>query len=292
MKQAFTAVICIISFFSFHAFTLSSNQLLHMHRTKCFRATSLSMQSLRVALTREAGANDKLLSLLGEEIDYFEIPCIEFDEGEDLDKLAAAIPEYDIIAITSPQAASVFLNAWEKINKPGVKVVTVGKGTSKPLIDAGITPLFKPSDSTAVTLAQELPTSLGETILYPSSALADNKLVGGLEARNFKVTRLNTYTTVPAQWTIQQMRLAGIMEVVTFASPSAVKTWASRVGTDAKAVAIGPTSAAAALKAGFLKVYSPAEGSKGIEPWADLIRKVSLSLVPDDEEDDELDGIL
>jgi len=41
-----------------------------------------------------------------------------------------------------------------------------------------------------------------------------------------------------------------------------------------QAVVIGPTSAAAAKKYGFQKVYSPIEGSKGVRPWADLIRSV------------------
>ncbi|KAJ1409648.1 uroporphyrinogen-III synthase [Ochromonadaceae sp. CCMP2298] len=234
--------------------------------------------SLKVGLTRELGANGKLLGLLEDEVECFEVPCIMFDTGDDIDKLEAAIPAHDIITITSPQAADVFLNVWMAIGKPAVKVVTVGKGTSKPLIAAGIKPVFEPSDATAVTLARELPAELGTSVLYPSSALADNKLVGGLAERGFKVTRLNTYTTVSAvpSWTPEQLTLAKSMDIVTFASPSAIKNWVSAVGVGAKAVVIGPTSRDAAEKAGFTQVYCPAEDSKGLEPWALLIREIAL----------------
>ena len=47
------------------------------------------------------------------------------------------------------------------------------------------------------------------------------------------------------------------MDIVTFASPSAVHNWADNVGTSLPAVAIGPTTAAAARKLGFCDVYSP-----------------------------------
>ena len=67
------------------------------------------------------------------------------------------------------------------------------------------------------------------------------------------------------------------MDIVTFASPSAVRTWVERVGSGAKAVVIGPTSAVAARKAGFKDVFSPSVGSKGLVPWADLVVKVASS---------------
>lgn len=162
-----------------------SFKLIVSNISKSYKQSQLQM-SLKVALTRERGANNKLLELLTD-IDCYEIPCIMFDKGNDLEQLDNAIISHDIIIITSPQAALVFLNSWLVMNKPIVKVVTVGQGTSKPLIEAGIIPLFEPSDSTAVTLARELPIELGNTILYPSSALADNKLVDGLQERGFKV---------------------------------------------------------------------------------------------------------
>lgn len=152
----------------------------------------LSMKAVTVALTRELGANSKLSNLLSSSVDIecLEIPCIQFELGPgaaDLEK-DGFLESFDIITITSPQAASVFIDSWKKAGNPtGFKIVTVGKGTSKPLIENGLIPAFEPSDSTAVTLAAELPETLGKRVLYPSSALADNKLVSGLQSRDFAV---------------------------------------------------------------------------------------------------------
>ena len=86
-----------------------------------------------------------------------------------------------------------------------------------------------------------------------------------------KVTRLNTYSTVPAIWTDEQQTLAKSVDIVTFASPSAVKIWSEKVGNQFTAVVIGPSSAKAATTCGFQKVISP-EGSKGIGAWAESIK--------------------
>lgn len=153
----------------------------HQSRRHCH-----AVMAMRVALTREKGANDKLRGLL-EGIDCCELPCIMFDKGEDIDQLKGSLSTHDLIVITSPQAASVLLDVWTQAQKPTIRVVTVGSGSSKPLVAVGLVPLFEPSDSTAETLAEELPIHLGSTVLYPSSALADNKLVTGLERRGFKV---------------------------------------------------------------------------------------------------------
>lgn len=209
------------------------------------------LQMTKIALTREDGTNNKMAKLL-KGYDVVEIPCIMFADGEDTPKLPDAITKHDVIVITSPQAANVFLESWEIAGKPtNLKIATVGKGSSKPLIARGLTPIFEPSDSTGETLAAELPLEYGKKVLYPSSALAENTLASGLENRGFQVTRLNTYCTVPAIWSKEQEELARSVQIVTFASPSAVKIWSEKVGTDFTAVAIGPTSAKAATTQGF-----------------------------------------
>ncbi len=45
---------------------------------------------------------------------------------------------------------------------------------------------------------------------------------------------------------------------------------------------IGPTSQKVALNVGFTKVFSPQEGSKGIEPWAELIKQVAMNEIKND----------
>jgi len=75
------------------------------------------------------------------------------------------------------------------------------------------------------------------------------------------------------------LAIAKTVDIVTFASPSAIKIWTERVGNQTPAaVVIGPTSKVAAEKAGYPNVYCPAAGSKGIEPWAALVSKVASNM--------------
>ena len=144
--------------------------------------------SAKIAVTREFGGNDKLVKLL-DGYSVFEIPCITFASGDDSAKLPNAILGHDVIVITSPQAAKVFLESWIIAGRPtGLNIATVGEGSSRPLIAEGLIPFFEPSDSTAKTLAAEMPEIRGKNVLYPSSAIAENTLVEGLEARGFMVS--------------------------------------------------------------------------------------------------------
>ena len=71
--------------------------------SKSNKLISLSLNaSPKIALTREAGTNEKLNKLL---VDYdcYEIPCIQFFEGEDAYILKNEMVKHDVIVITSPQ---------------------------------------------------------------------------------------------------------------------------------------------------------------------------------------------
>ena len=73
-------------------------------------------------------------------------------------------------------------------------------------------------------------------MLYPASAIASDTLEAGLGARGVSIRRIDTYTTVPATWSDTDEERARAAEIVTFASPSAVRVWADRMGTAAAAV--------------------------------------------------------
>ena len=63
------------------------------------------------------------------------------------------------MAITSPEAAGTFLEAWRASAQPAVRVASVGAGTAKLLSAGGVEPAFVPSKATAKTLAAaDLPT--------------------------------------------------------------------------------------------------------------------------------------
>ena len=127
-------------------------------------------------------------------------------------------------------------------------------------------------------------------MLYPASKRAAHTLEDGLhgrgscggeegeggregggegEGRLFEVTRLNTYDTVPADWSEADEAMAKACRVVTFASPSALKVWVSRVGMGFNVACIGETTATAARQAGWEegRIFYPRE-APGIDGWA------------------------
>ena len=232
-----------------------------------------------VVLTREAGKNGKLQALLAARaIPADEVPCIAFERLPSFDELGPMIGEANgWVVITSPEAASVFLDAWRSCGRPPLSVASVGAATAQALAAAGLEASFVPSKATAKTLAAELPphsTSPNAPVLYPCSARAQKTLENGLLARGMATLRVETYTTVGAEWDAEAKRRAAAATVVTFASPSAVKVWAERVGTAATAVCIGETSAAACREAGFASVLHPAK--PGVEAWAETVASLGL----------------
>lgn len=234
---------------------------------------------MRIAVTREKGTNQLLMDSLSN-LDCVEIPCIEYLPIMGAGELHEHILKYDYVLITSPHAAVVFEEAWKKIDSPAVKVASVGAGTTKQLASGGIIPVFQPTEATGEALARELPVSLGTNVLFPCSELADHRMKDRLAARGITVTRLDTYTTAPVKhWTKAMTELGRSCTIATFASPSAAQCWAQRIGTDAKAVVIGPTTEAEARRLGFKEVYSPPGPSGGLEPFAKLIREVALGKI-------------
>lgn len=220
-----------------------------------------------VVLTREKGKNDKVKDMLHERgIKSIELPMVETAPGPDVDQLPLVLKsrEFDWVAITSPEAANVFVKGWRAAGMPEVRIGVVGNGTGKvleALNEPRLLPQFTPSIANAEHMGPELPLIEGgsNTVLYPSSAKASTVLQEGLEQRGFRVTRLNTYNTVTVQeLDPDRLDLAKGARVVAIASPSALKAWVSHVG-QARAeqmtiACIGSTSARAAEKLGLKKV--------------------------------------
>jgi len=255
-----------------------------------------------IALTREKGKNEKLRKALllneriarisqesGLTVQICELPCIEHADGPDTDKLAtllsASSNTFDYVAITSPEAASVFANAWIKAERPPLgAVAAVGKATQEALVEFDIDVAFVPSKATASTLVDELTLSTAAidegratTVLYPASAKAQDTLQSGLEERGFSVLRLNTYDTITASWTPDQTSLAQSTNnlVVCFASPSAVKSWLINTASFDKprpmASCIGETSASACRKNEWEEknIFFPQK--PGVDGWATAV---------------------
>jgi uroporphyrinogen-III synthase len=225
---------------------------------------AVSTQTIHIAVTREAGKNDKLAAAIAAtqlNIVLHELPCIAHAHGPDYHRLRDTLLQreaWGYVTVTSPEAARVLASCWpwkkdDTLNDNNQltipKVAAVGKATEQALGEAGIAVAFCPTKATAETLVQELPwnpgkgqaalgQSLDDTIalsssrpappprvLYPASAKAANTLVDGLQARGFAVTRLDTYDTVTATWSQADGDLATSCRIACFGSPSAVKGW-------------------------------------------------------------------
>lgn len=213
-----------------------------------------------------------------------ELPLIQHTQGPDLDRLCSVLnadTTFDWIVITSPEAGSVFLEAWKAAGTPNVKVGVVGAGTASVFEEVmqsskqSLSVAFAPSKATGKVLASELPKNGQKCrVLYPASAKASSEIEEGLSNRGFEVTRLNTYTTVPVH-DVDQMLLQQALStpVVAAASPSAVRAWIKLI-SDAKwwnnsVACIGETTALAAKRLGLQNVYYPAQ--PGVEGWVGSI---------------------
>ncbi|KAF9622648.1 hypothetical protein IFM89_032569 [Coptis chinensis] len=257
------------------------------HSSLRIQASSSSSGKAKVVVTRERGKNGKLIKALAKyDINCLELPLIHHTQGPDLDRLPTVLSDttFDWIVITSPEAGSVFLDAWRAAGTPKVRIGVVGAGTATIFKDVtqssnkSLSISFSPSKATGRVLATELP-KFGNsrcTVLYPASLKAGNEIEEGLTDRGFEVTRLNTYSTEPVH-DVDHMVLAEALSVpvVAVASPSAVKAWVSLLpqseGWDHPIACIGETSASAAKRIGLKNVYYPT--NPGLEGWVDSIRE-------------------
>ncbi len=94
-----------------------------------------------------------------------------------------------------------------------------------------------------------------------------------------QVTRIDTYSTVPKEWSDDDYMKATKVDIVSFASPSTVEVWNRRIGNNKVAVVIGPTTEKAAVECGFANVFTPSDGSHSIFSWAGKIKEVCRSIV-------------
>ncbi|KAI4366414.1 hypothetical protein MLD38_022295 [Melastoma candidum] len=249
------------------------------------RVIRASSKSRRAVVTRERGKNDKLVQALSKhDVDCLELPLVAHAPGPDLDRLPSVLTAddpFDWIVITSPEAGKVFLDAWKAAGSPKVKIGVVGAGTAsvfKEVVrsDHPLSVAFTPSKATGKVLASELPLDGNDNsrVLYPASAKAGNEIEEGLSARGFHVTRLNTYTTVPVDH-VEPIVLEEALSapVVAVASPSALRAWANLIHDSwpwsHSLACIGETTASAAKKLGFTKVFYPK--FPGLEGWVTSI---------------------
>lgn len=285
-------------------------------RTSSLAATESKSDlfTVNIALTRESGKNGKLMESLEKhptrkmlentlKVKLYEMPIIEHSDGPDLETFRQLVKDdqdmsaFDYVVITSPESAKTFGEVVQP-SESLPKIAAVGKATKKALSNLGFEVNFVPSKANGEALANELP-PVGElrlnNVLYPASFKAADTIqdiLGKRKDASFRVQRLNTYDTVPVQFTEEQLHLAmDEMHIACFGSPTAVDAWIDNVdkalGTtdltdDEKrktpgsngnvvAVCIGSTTARRCLESGRWQandIYYPSR-DPGLNGWVE-----------------------
>ncbi len=238
----------------------------------------------RVLVTRpreQAAELVDLLSALG--ADAVEAPMIRIMPPEDLGPLrrAAAEPDsFDWMVFTSANGVEAFMAVLIKGERDiralkGPQLCAVGTGTAEKLAQYGIKVDLVPEEfrGEAVAAALAARTTLdGARVLLPRADIARDVVVDQLRAAGAVVTAVVAYRTVLDDTQgeggpdIYGMLLEGRIDVVTFASASAVRNFAKVYGRDqtadllknATVAAIGPVTAEAAAQLGINVTIQPA----------------------------------
>lgn len=201
--------------------------------------------SLRLALTT---TRDRATGLVaGVEAFGFEavlLPCIEVvpADGGTLEAARASAASSDLLVVTSPRVVTVL---WPDGGMPDVPVAAVGASTAYAVEAAG-GEVAVVGDAGADSLLDGLGDSIaGATVLLAQSANSHPSTRRRLENMGAAVAAVAIYDTRPIPPGPEPV------DVVTFASPSAVEGWAlSRAFDGVVLAAIGATTAAALTAAG------------------------------------------
>lgn len=236
----------------------------------------------RVLVTRQPEQARGLTDALAAEgAEVVEVPLIATAPPEDtaaLDAAVAALGSYDWIALTSANAVRAVADASIRTGHPlpgGLRIAAVGPSTADEVARSfpGASVALQPErDFRAEGLAEAfrsvgLP---GRRVLLPVSARARDTLATALGEQGAAVTVVVAYRTVtPADAGLRiREALDGGIDVVTFASPSAVEGFAEACPDRSRwpaAAVIGPVTEAAARERGFeVRAVADAAVSQGL----------------------------
>ncbi len=225
----------------------------------------------RILVTRarhQASALSRLLSERGAQ--PVELPAIDIKSKANTGELEQAIPNlahYHWIVFTSVNGVEAFFQQVYNLNLDAralknVKIGAIGPATAKALEKKGIIPNYTPDVYSSHGFIDGLRSYdiAGQRFLLPRADIADRELVEGITRLGAEVQEVVTYRTVPVAKAIapaKQMLLSDKIDVITFASPSAV-TGLLAVLKDkrgainsAKIACIGPKTADMAASTGL-----------------------------------------
>ncbi|MBF8301689.1 MAG: cysG 4 [Acidobacteria bacterium] len=237
----------------------------------------------RVLVTRPREQAAELvdrLTILG--ADAVEAPLIRIEPPDDLGPLrdaAAAADAFDWIAFTSVNAVDAFIKALldgegDVRTLKGPRLCAVGTGTAEKLAQYGIKVDLVPGEFRAEALVSAIAAAGpvdGVRVLLPRADIGREVVADLLRQAGAVVTEVVAYRTIlddtlrEGDPDVYGLLLEGRLDVVTFASPSAVRSFARIYGAEAAAdllkhtvvAVIGPVTAEAARQVGIPVTIQP-----------------------------------
>ena len=216
-----------------------------------------------IVVTRDPRGNaefaNKIISHGGNPID---LTTIKIEPLTNTDRFMRALvkpSEYDWIAFTSSNGVEIVFDFLRGLGKDArvfcsAKVAAIGRETAAALAECGINTDFVPTIYTSKELGKQLAACWnlhGKKILLLRSQAASNELVEWLERAGAEVNNVPAYRIAAAKskcdWLIKKIT-DGIIDWVTFASPSSVESFFEQIQCDlvnsssVKVASIGPTT--------------------------------------------------
>jgi len=234
-----------------------------------------SLFGLRILVTRTRDQASALRELLEEEgAEVLELPTLEIVDGASPQVLSRVIGaladgEYSWVVFTSTNGVRRFFRAVYELGRDArafhdSKVAVVGPATAESLAEFGVRADLVPEDYRGTSLADALGSHelTRRRVLVPRAEAAGPELVQGLRARGAEVEDVPLYSSEvprnPDPRILGDIR-SGRIDVVTFASSSAVRNLAKMLGDDLGGLrqavigCIGPSTAETSQRCGLVR---------------------------------------
>lgn len=235
------------------------------------KTQTLPLGGHRIVVTRARDQAAEFVAMLearGAEV--IALPLIQIAEPDSwgpADLAMLHLSDFDLLIFTSVNAVEKWVARAKEKERPAVekknRVIAVGETTAARLKHHGLPVEALPEKFSAEGLLEKLDSNLkGQKILLPRGDLALEELPQGLKARGAEVLEVVVYRTLAVKPEIQPLmeRMArNEIDVITFASPSAVHRFVESIGKDRihslpstyHVASLGPSTSAALREHGF-----------------------------------------
>ena len=220
----------------------------------------------RVVVTRaraQASGFAAALRDLGAEV--VELPAIRIEprlDAPEVPAAAAAIGEYTLVCLTSPNGARLLFEALAAAGLDaralaGATVAAIGPGTARALARCGVSADIVPEKFVAEALVEALSgvDVASKRVLVARAAEARDVLPEHFRRRGAEVDVVALYETVREEPSAEAIEAAQAADYVTFTSSSTVTNLTDALGdrfpSKARIVSIGPVTSEAARDAGL-----------------------------------------